>query len=205
MKFSKKILVSTLAVGLFTGGIGGVYAGTIIERYKTPRGNIATVEQENVHKNRIGITVNGKELKNQTWYANGVTYAPIREVATILGASVNYNSTTQSADIVTGLELLNLLGLEIGVPYYLYYKEKVLEGPFTITYFDPRTNEFKGTLVHYGNTVKREIEGKISETKLRFTLVDSPKRAFEFDYNGGTKEFKGGENGFPPDWTIFLN
>ena len=83
-----------------SGGIG-VYAGTIIESYKTVRGNIATVETENVHKNRIGITVNGKDISNQTWYANGVTYAPIREVANMLGASVEYNSTTQSADIVT--------------------------------------------------------------------------------------------------------
>ncbi|MFJ7891375.1 hypothetical protein ACIQYL_25435 [Lysinibacillus xylanilyticus] len=51
---------------MFTGGVS-VDAGPIIERYKTPRGNIATVESENVHKNRIGITVNGKKLTNETW------------------------------------------------------------------------------------------------------------------------------------------
>ena len=62
MKFSKKVLVSTIGACLFTGGLGlGVFAGTIIESYKTYRGNIATVEQENVHKNRIGITVNGED------------------------------------------------------------------------------------------------------------------------------------------------
>ena len=77
----------------------GVYAGTIIDSYKTIRGNTATVEEEQIHKNRIGITVNGQPINQDTWYANGVTYAPLRDVAETVGASVNYNSTTQSANI----------------------------------------------------------------------------------------------------------
>ncbi|WP_243355857.1 copper amine oxidase N-terminal domain-containing protein [Bacillus litorisediminis] len=82
----------------------GVYAGTVIEQYKTPRGNYAVVEQEEIHKNRIGITVNGQEISKDTWYSDGVTYAPIRDVAELLGAEVVYNSSTWSADITTNTE-----------------------------------------------------------------------------------------------------
>jgi hypothetical protein len=97
MGIKKKVLVGTIGLTLFTSG---AMAGTVIQSYKTPRGNIATVEREDIHKNRIGITVNGQKVKKDTWYSNDVTYAPLRDVSEILGAEVNYNSKTMSADII---------------------------------------------------------------------------------------------------------
>jgi hypothetical protein len=98
VKLGKKILIGTLMTTLMAGGVAS--AGKVISQYKTPRGNIATVEQEKVHKNRIGITVNGKAIKKETWYhESGVTFIPMREVSELLGAKVNYNSKTMSADI----------------------------------------------------------------------------------------------------------
>ncbi|WP_332649533.1 stalk domain-containing protein [Lysinibacillus sp. 54212] len=95
----KKVLLLVMALGLFSTG---VYAGTIIGQYKTPRGNIATIEKEEIHKNRIGISVNGKEIKNNSWYSkDAVTFVPLREIAEMLGAEVKYNAQTMSADIVT--------------------------------------------------------------------------------------------------------
>lgn len=95
----KRLIGGAVALSVVTGSIG-VYAGTVISQYKTPRGNIATVEQENIHKNRIGLTVNGKEIKQETWYHDQAkTYVPLRAVSEALGAEVNYNQETMSADI----------------------------------------------------------------------------------------------------------
>ncbi|MGE8081450.1 stalk domain-containing protein [Peribacillus loiseleuriae] len=77
-----------------------MYAGNLISSYKTPRGNIASVEQESIHKNRIGLTVNGKVVKGSSWYHDTEkTYVPLRAVSEMLGATVNYNDKTMSADI----------------------------------------------------------------------------------------------------------
>ena len=98
MKLGKKILIGTLMTTLMAGGVAS--AGKVIGQYKTPRGNIATVEQEKVHKNRIGIRVNGKAVKKDTWYhESGVTLIPLREVSELLGAKVSYNTKTMNADI----------------------------------------------------------------------------------------------------------
>lgn len=96
MGIKKKVLIGTIGLSLFTSG---AFAGTVIKSYKTPRGNVATVEKEDVHKNRIGITVNGQKVEKDTWFSNGVTYAPLRDVSEILGTEVSYNSKTMSADI----------------------------------------------------------------------------------------------------------
>ena len=97
MGIRKKVLVGTIGFTLFTSG---ALAGTVIQSYKTPRGNMATVEKEEIHKNRIGITVNGQKVKKDTWYSNDVTYAPLRDVSELLGAEVKYNSKTMAADII---------------------------------------------------------------------------------------------------------
>ncbi|GEM_PF-2422291 len=95
----KKILVSVMALGLFSTG---VYAGTVIGQYKTPRGNFATIEKEEIHKNRIGITVNGKKVDSNSWYSEEEkTFVKLRDVAEMLGAEVVYNEKTMSADIIT--------------------------------------------------------------------------------------------------------
>ena len=189
MKFSKKVLVSTIGACLLTSGIG-VYAGTVLERYKTARGNIATVEPENVHKNRIGITVNGKKLSSDTWYANGVTYAPMREVANMLGASVNYNSTTQSADIVTESELLNLLGIKIRTTYYGNNQSI----KFTITDFNPSNNEFSGTFI--SSESNGTMKGKLSENKMIFTEYyrGYMEIHYELTYDGANNQYIGKNN-----------
>lgn len=96
----KGLFVTVLSLCLLFGGIG-VYAGTVIKSYKTVRGNIATVEREDIHKNRIGLVVDGKSVKSDTWYANGTTYIPLREVSTLLGSSVTYDSATQTAKITS--------------------------------------------------------------------------------------------------------
>lgn len=120
MGIKKKVLAGTIGLTLFTSG---ALAGTVIQSYKTPRGNIATVEKEEIHKNRIGITVNGQKVKKDTWYSNNVTYAPLRDVSEILGAEVKYNSKTMSADIIfegysqkdiTYLKSVNKLNQTIG-------------------------------------------------------------------------------------------
>lgn len=95
-KFLGKVIVGTLALSLFGSG---VYAGTVIKTYKTVRGDFATVEKEEVHKNRIAINVDGTKMKTKSWYANGVTYVPMREAAEALGAEVIYDSKTQTAKI----------------------------------------------------------------------------------------------------------
>ncbi|MBB6446747.1 stalk domain-containing protein [Bacillus benzoevorans] len=94
----KKVMVGFLCVSVLFGGVG-VYAGTIINQYTTNRGTTATVEREDIHKNRIGLEVNGKTVKTDSWYANGVTYIPLREVSNLLGATIDYNQATQSAKI----------------------------------------------------------------------------------------------------------
>lgn len=168
MGFRTKTLVAgALSLSLVTGGLG-VYAGTVIESYKSPRGHIVTVEKENVHKNRIGITVNGKELKGTTWYANDVSYAPIREVSEMLGASVNYNPKTVSADIVTESELLDLLGVKIQVPYNGTISSSA-PIQFKITQFNPSTNTFEGVLSRFNEDYK--VIGKISETEIEFDEI----------------------------------
>lgn len=96
----KGVFITILSLCLVFGGLG-VYAGTVIKSYKTIRGNIATVEREDIHKNRIGLVVDGKNVKSDSWYANGVTYIPLREVSTLLGASVTYDSATQSARLTS--------------------------------------------------------------------------------------------------------
>ncbi|MDX8363225.1 stalk domain-containing protein [Cytobacillus sp. IB215316] len=95
----KKLIAGVLGVSIFTGGLG-VYAGTVIEQYKTPRGNTATVEEEIIHKNRIGVTVNGEKVDSNTWYhEEEKTFVKLRDVAEMLGAKVEYNEDTMSADI----------------------------------------------------------------------------------------------------------
>ncbi|MBT2641698.1 hypothetical protein J7I80_05645 [Bacillus sp. ISL-41] len=95
---NKKIILSVLI--LFLIGGTAAYAGQVIKTYKTVRGTTATIEAEEVHKGRIGLTVNGAKVNKPTWYAGATTYVPLRDVAEMLGATVNYNSNTQSADIV---------------------------------------------------------------------------------------------------------
>lgn len=97
-KFAKAALATSLAVSLFTGG---VYAKDIVNQYKTPRGNVVAVEEMEMHVDRVGLTVNGKQVKKSTLYKNSVTYVPLREVTELLGAEVKYNPTTWSADIKT--------------------------------------------------------------------------------------------------------
>ncbi|GLY12193.1 stalk domain-containing protein [Pseudobacillus badius] len=95
-KLLGKIAVCTLAFSLFGSG---VYAGTVIKSYKTPRGDIATVEKEEIHKNRIALEVDGKKVKKSTLYLNQTTYVPLKDAAQILGAEVNYDSKTMTAQI----------------------------------------------------------------------------------------------------------
>lgn len=96
----KRAIAGFLSVGILFGG-AGVYAGTVIDQYQTNRGTTAVVEREDIHKNRIGVEVNGKTVKTDTWYANGVSYVPLREVSNLLGANVDYNQANQSAKITT--------------------------------------------------------------------------------------------------------
>lgn len=94
----KKVLFAVLALSLFGSG---VLAGTVVKQYKTPRGNIATVEKMDVHKGRVGLVVNGEVINEQTWYADSVTYVPLRSVAQMLGAKVEYNNETMTAEITS--------------------------------------------------------------------------------------------------------
>ncbi|MFK2825556.1 stalk domain-containing protein [Bacillus sp. B190/17] len=131
------IIGSVLTAGL---GSGAAYAGTVIHQYKTPRGNTAAVEEENVHKNRIGVTVNGQAVNSDTWYHDsGKTFVQLRDVAEMLGAKVNYNSKTMSAELVlqqsqtTPINLIDYMPPQMSVKYfkgtgmeYAEYKETVL-------------------------------------------------------------------------------
>lgn len=199
MKKNKKTLVAGVLGLCLASGTVGVYAGTVIESYKTPRGNIATVEPINVHKQRIGLTVNGKAVSKTTWYADGTTYVPMRDVAEILGASVNYNSATMSADIVTESKLLTLLGLK---PQKIYYgtRGSNLEVEFKITQFNPSTNEFEGELNQSGFRTK--IRGTLSENKMIFkynystAYSDAHVATAELNYNGNENKYTG---------TLFFN
>lgn len=92
----KWVLSSALALSLFGSG---VYAGTVLQTYKTVRGDFATVEREDVHKNRIALTVDGVKASKPTWYANDTTYVPLRDAAELLSVNVNYNRTTMTAEL----------------------------------------------------------------------------------------------------------
>ena len=177
MKKGKKIAAGTLALTLFGGAC--VYAGTVIDRYKTPRGNIATVETENVHKNRIGITVNGEAVTSNTIYFNNTTYAPIREVATMLNASVNYNSRTMSADIFTETNLLDLFGITLHTEY-LIATSSYTSSTFKMTLFNPTTNQFEGLIG------KKGITGYLTESEMVYEFVgdsSSPAVELKFDFS----------------------
>ena len=118
--------------------------------------------------------------------------------------SVEYNGSTQSADIVTESNLLNLLGLKIGVPYYWEIRED--QRIFQITDFDPNTNEFKGTYSYITGRDKgsvANIKGKISESKLRFQSEYG--HTYELTYYGGTKEFKDFSNSGKDEIVIYLD
>jgi hypothetical protein len=206
MEFGKKVLTLTLVTSLFTG-IVGVYAGTVLDRYKTPRGNIVTVEPVNIHKNRIGITVNGEKTTKDSWYADSVTYVPLREIAELLGASVNYNSETMSADIVTESDLLELLGLQMQREYIgSFVSSDNYPYSFKITSFNPSTNEFKGNATGYlGLTMGIgivDIQGNISETKI--TYKDPRNEVYEFTYDGATKKYNGSLRGSSSKITFSL-
>jgi len=96
----KKKVIILLSVLLLTFS-AGTYAGTIIKSYKTPRGNTATIEKEEIHKNRIGMVVNGKTVNSPTIYFGGTTYVPLRAVSENLGASVQYDSSKMVANITS--------------------------------------------------------------------------------------------------------
>lgn len=194
MNISKKSLISgALGLAVLSGGIG-VYAGTVIDQYKTPRGNIATVEKEDVHKNRIALKVNGKAVSKSTWYSNDTTYVPIRDVAEMLGASVNYSSATMSADIITSSKLLNLLGIKLQVPYYGTYHEAYngLRGDiqFKMTAFNPTTNTFEGQLTI--RSFINKVTGKLSETKMTFTDVKTG-HVYDLNYKASESKYIGSQ------------
>lgn len=181
MKKGKKIVAGTLALSLFGGAC--VYAGTIIDQYKTPRGNIATVETENVHKNRIGITVNGETVTSNTIYFNNTTYAPIRDVATMLNASVNYNATTMSADIFTENELLDSFGIKLNKEY-LIATSSYTSATFKMTLFNPTSNEFEGLIR------EKKIKGYLTESKLVYEFVgDSSSPSVELIFDASNNHF----------------
>lgn len=202
---SRKILVSTLGVCLLSGSIG-VYAGTVIESYKTPRGNIATVESEKVHKNRIGISENGKEIKQETWYANNTIYAPLREVAESLGATVNYNEKTMSADIVLPYKIntdLNTHETYYGTAYAGKQSNPRLTWPFEfkITSINPSTGELEGELTWTSLKAVHKIVGKVSDNKLIFResdYINKGKASLGASY---TLTYNGIENKFAGTWT----
>lgn len=181
MKKAKKIVAGTLALTLFGGAC--VYAGTIIDRYKTPRGNIATVETENVHKNRIGITVNGQSVTADTIYFNNTTYAPIRDVATMLNASVNYNNQTMSADILIANELLDLFGIKLNKEY-LIATSSYTSSTFKMTVFNPTSNEFEGLIR------ENKIKGYLTESKMVYEFVgDSSSSSVELIFDASNNHF----------------
>ncbi|OLN21691.1 hypothetical protein BTO30_13380 [Domibacillus antri] len=92
----QKVVISSLALSVFGSG---VYAGTVVKTYKTPRGDFATVEKEEIHKNRISLEVDGGKVKKPTWYVDGTTYVPLRDAAEMLGAEVLYDPITMGAKI----------------------------------------------------------------------------------------------------------
>lgn len=205
MGLSKKILVGTVGACLLSGGIG-VYAGTVIESYKTPRGNIATVEQENVHKNRIGITVNGKVIKQDTWYANSATYAPLRAVAESLGATVNYNAQTMSADIVLPHKIstdLNTHEMYYGTAYVGKQSNpsRSWSLEFKITTINPSTGEFEGEVTWLSLKAVHKIVGKVSDNKIFFREADYIKKGNALLGPEYTLTYNGIENKYTGTWT----
>ena len=181
-----KIIIGALALSVFSGSVG-VYAGTVIDSYKTNRGNIATVENEEVHKNHIGITVNGKQISQDTWYANGVTYAPIRDVANMLGASIIYDKTKNNADMVTESKVLDLLGIKIGETYY--GKHDGRDVSFKITSFNPVNGDFENR-----NFDSQNITGKLTTSNLVIDDIFNSSTWYPnvtYSYNGAEKKFQG--------------
>lgn len=178
----KKKSIIALCVCLCTFTLGmGVFAAEIIERYKTVRGTMATVERMDVHKNRIAVHVNGQEVKTDTWYADGVTYVPIRDVSTMLAADVSYDGKTQTGYINTQKNGLARFGLEMNKPYYatLTGIRDIAEYEFRITAFDPATQKFQGTMTNGDN-------GEVVETVIG-TLTQT---GFFLTHGGQTLEMK---------------
>ena len=65
MGIKGKVIIMFLVLSLISSG---ALAGTFIKSYQTVRGDYAIVENEEVHKNRIAITVNGQKMNQATWY-----------------------------------------------------------------------------------------------------------------------------------------
>jgi hypothetical protein len=157
----KRVIAGAVTIGLLCSG-GGVYAGTVISQYKTVRGNIATVEKEEIHKNRIAIQVNGKKIKSDSWYANQTTYVPLREVSNLLGAGVVYDSKTMTAKITKDapvvkpptLSVINKSdlpytikaknGMQLTVNSYTFNSSEVV---FNLTLKNNSTTSDKGSLM----------------------------------------------------------
>lgn len=149
---NKRLLFSLLAIFLLFGGTAA-YAGKIIKTYKTVRGTTATVEEEEIHKGRIGLTVNGTVVNKPTWYAGATTYVPLRDVSEMLGASVNYNSDTQSADIIlksggSSPQNLNVLKVYSDLSYSLMSTEGITDLFFM---YQTLIQEAIGEIEYYGS------------------------------------------------------
>ncbi|MBM7648450.1 hypothetical protein JOC78_001392 [Bacillus ectoiniformans] len=207
MKKPKEDTMKGIIIGaILTAGIGSgvTYAGTVIDQYKTPRGNIATVEEEHIHKNRLDVTVNGQPVESHTWYHNDEkTFVKLRDIAEMLGAEVNYNPQTMSADIFTAdapavtVDLTEYAPPEMSVKYfkgegneYASYTESVMSvknglletyidngGTRALSIFDISQNElanvYHKTEVYDQGTVDLS---KLDRYKNREALLQSPLR-----------------------------
>ena len=84
MKILKRVLLSTLIITLlFTSLVG---ANTILEQIQVAR-------------NTVKITVNGNEIQADNFVYEGRTYIQMREIAETLGKEVGWNGETKTASI----------------------------------------------------------------------------------------------------------
>ncbi|WP_171038235.1 stalk domain-containing protein [Aquibacillus sediminis] len=175
-----KILFSVIILVLLTTG---VVSAAVINQYKTPRGNAATVESLDIHKERVGLTVNGETVEQPTWYHEGKTYVPLRASAEMLGAKVNYNSDSMSADIVNDNTFLE--DLLLGDWNYSWeandYQNEMTISLEEIVYEDEQVL-IKGTQGVINNRLLEDkVEGEIVGTEVKLKLYDESYEFVDYD------------------------
>jgi hypothetical protein len=137
--------------------IGMIVGGLIISGIPVlAESGLKTIE---VTYNNIRITLNGKEIKTdvEPFQFSGRTFLPIRQVAEALGATVNWNSTTNTVEIVKSISVPAPMPTPTPIP------KKEINTSITYEMLARSANDYKGELVKFtGKVVQSSIGSDVS-------------------------------------------
>jgi len=105
-----KLLIGALVLAVLSCS-GGVYAGTLIKKDKTPRGNYYSVEKETIENNKYEVNLDGKSL-GDTISENGKIYVNIKSLPSAK-YKLSYNTNKWSYNVATNQSEINKLKLQL--------------------------------------------------------------------------------------------